>query len=290
MFKQKKWDLRDLLTEYKGKKFQNFIKELELKVKNFKNFKKELKSDISVERFLFILKKDEELSELCSIIGSFVQLKYSEDVSDQEILSLKSKIDALITNISNRILFFTIFWKELDDKNAKRIISGSEVYQNYLAFARKFRKHTLSEKEEKIINMKDLVGSNTLNNLYDMITSKFVFNFKGKKIVHEQLNKFVRSPDPKTRELAYKTLLNKYIENKDFIGEIYKSLVLDWKNENISLRNFKNEISPRNLSNDIPDETIDLVFSVCKENNYIFQDYFRLKAKLLENLEKIKII
>ena len=57
-------------------------------------------------------------------------------------------------------------------------------------------------------------------------------------------------------------------------------MVSDWKAENVQLRQFASPMATRNLSNDIPDQAVDALLSVCMKNASIFQHYFRLKARL----------
>ena len=53
-------------------------------------------------------------------------------------------------------------------------VSGDVRY--YLESLRRFKPHTLSEAEEKIINLKDINGIQGLKTVYDMITSAFLFD------------------------------------------------------------------------------------------------------------------
>jgi oligoendopeptidase F len=64
------------------------------------------------------------------------------------------------------------------------------------------------------------------------------------------------------------------------LGEIYKTLVSDWKSENLQLRRFSSPIATRNLGNDIPDQAVDALLVVCEKNAEVFQQYFRLKARI----------
>ena len=67
----------------------------------------------------------------------------------------------------------------------------------------------------------------------------------------------------------------------DVLGEIYKMLVRDWRNEGLKLRKYASPISIRNIANDVPDEAVNAVLAVCKANAPLFQRFFRLKSKVL---------
>jgi oligoendopeptidase F len=152
-------------------------------------------------------------------------------------------------------------------------------------------KYSLSEPEEKIINTLDVTGSTALVKLYDKITNAFDYvitvNGKKKKMTREELTVLVRSNSPKTRELAYKTLLTKYTKNKGVLGEIYQNLTLNWKDEGIDIRGYSSPISIRNIGNDVDDKTVNSLLDVCKKNSDVFYKFFAYKAKML-GLKKLR--
>ena len=90
----------------------------------------------------------------------------------------------------------------------------------------------------------------------------------------------VRSPKASVRQAAYQELYRVFSAQRDVLGEMYKTLVNDWKSENLSLRHFTSPIAARNLGNDVPDTAVDVLLSVCAENADLFQQYFKLKARI----------
>jgi oligoendopeptidase F len=92
---------------------------------------------------------------------------------------------------------------------------------------------------------------------------------------------FARSSDPDLRAAAYQELYRVYGEDGPILGQIYQTIVRDWRNEQVELRHYANPISARNLSNDIPDEVVDTLLAVCQRNAGLFQRFFQLKARLL---------
>jgi len=90
----------------------------------------------------------------------------------------------------------------------------------------------------------------------------------------------VRSPKASVRQAAYQELYRVFSAQRDVLGEMYKTLVSDWKSENLGLRHFTSPIAARNLGNDVPDAAVDVLLSVCAENADLFQQYFKLKARI----------
>jgi len=287
-----KWVLTDLVDDSLTTKSDRLVEKIKRKVKEFENNRVILKRDLDITIFKGLLNKIESILEDLSIVNSFAQLKYAADTSSNEAASLVLQTEKLSSEISNKILFFDLwFKKELDENNAQRLIeSTSPVYREFLKYKRLLARYSLNESEEKIINTLEVTGPSALVKIYDRMTNNFEFTMirkRGKKKViriftnKEKLISLIRSPRAKEREYAYKALFKTYEKNSGVLGEIYQNLVTQWKDENISIRGFKSPISVRNIYNNIDDTTIETLLSVCRKNVNMFHDYFKEKAKLI---------
>ncbi|HMK32215.1 MAG TPA: oligoendopeptidase F, partial [Nitrosopumilaceae archaeon] len=176
LFKQGRWNLSELVTDPKGTAFRKQLKLIEVKVKNFEKMKKNLKPSISTQRFAHLLRCLEEISEKFSMVSGYASLEYSADTQSDEATTLLSRMTKLGSQIENRTLFFDQWWKkQLDQKNADRLIKSSGELAEFLRFKRLLARYSLSESEEKIINTLDVTGSTALVKLYDKITNAFQF-------------------------------------------------------------------------------------------------------------------
>ncbi|MCH7876748.1 MAG: M3 family oligoendopeptidase [Thaumarchaeota archaeon] len=282
-----RWDLSELTKNPKSSAFQKQILKLEKQARKFEKIKSKLDPKMSTKKFMSILQEIEEMSEKMSKIGGYASLSYSSDTQSDEATSLMTQMSKLDSEISNKILFFDLWWKtQVDKKNAKRLMRDAGELTEYLSHKRLFAKYALSEPEERIINTLDVTGISALVKLYDKITNAYEYKMKiGNKtkiMTREELTNYVRSTNPKIRETAYKTILTKYTKNKGVIGEIYQNIVLNWRDEGIEIRGYKTPISMRNIGNDIDDKTIESLLSVCKKNSSVFQKFFVQKAKMLK--------
>ena len=281
------WDLSELAKNPKSAAFQKQVQELEKQAVKFEKIKSQLNPKMSSKKFKDILNQVEKISENMSKIGGYASLSYSSDTQSDEATSLMTKMSKLGSDISNKILFFDLWWKtQVDEKNAKRLMKDSGELTEYLAHKRLFAKYALSEPEERIINTLDVTGISALVKLYDKITNAFEYQMKvgnkNKKMTREELTNYVRSTNPKIRETAYKTILTKYSENKGVVGEIYQNIVLNWRDEGIEIRGYDSPISMRNIGNDVDDKTIESLLSICRKNSPVFQKFFAQKAKMLK--------
>jgi oligoendopeptidase F len=286
-----RWDLADLFPSAESDVFKNTFHELEEKVTAFEKFREDLTIEINQRNLLNIIARLEEITKSLHKLGGFAELWFSEDTQNQQAQSLLAKIEQLSAELSNRVMFFTLWWKSLEDETAGRLMDGIGDYGYWLEEMRHFKPYTLTEPEEKIINIKDVTGTSALITLYDAFTNRYSFNItiegEEKEMTRGELMSLVRQPDANLRMAAYQELYRVYGNDGPILGQMYQTRVRDWRNELINLRGHTSPISARNLHNDIPDEIVDTLLSVSQENAVIFQRFFDLKAKLL-GMEKLR--
>ena len=281
----KRWDLSQLFPGFDSPDLQSAFDNVEEQVTSFEGVRDKLKANMDAETFLDIVRASESIARLLNKTYSFAGLSFAEDTQSQNAQSLIGRVQQFVAEIQNRTLFFDLWWKDLDEENAKRLMDAAGDYRYYLEEMRHFKPHTLSEAEEKVINLKDVTGSNALVTLYDAITNRYVFklqvNGEAQELTRAQLQPYIQGPDPDLRAAAYQELYRVYSEDGPVLGQMYQTRARDWHNENIAMRKFSSPMSVRNLANDVPDEAVNVLLDVTKKNARIFQRYFRMKAKHL---------
>ena len=286
-----RWSLADLFPAHDGKEMKAAIKQLEDQAAAIEKWRDKLSADISDIDFLSILQAMETNTRLSGRVSQFAGLFFAEDTQNQLAQSFQAQIDQKMAELRNRTLFFSLWWKGLDDKSADRLMKASGEFEYYLRQMRNFKPYTLAEPEEKIINIKDVTGASTLQTLYSSLTDRYAFKVavdgETKEYTRAQLMQLIYGPDPDLRAAAYQELYRVFSHDGPILGQIYQALSRDWHNENIDLRKFSSPIAVRNLSNDIPDEVVDTLLGVSEENSRVFQRFFNLKARLL-NTKKLR--
>lgn len=291
MYTQSPWSLSDLFPAQDSPEMKAAFADLEVKVAAFEKRREQLSADLAVKDFLAIGGELEAIYHLASRIRSFAGLSFSANTQDQTAQTFLAQAQQRIAAISNRALFFSLWWKDLDDAPAKRLMAASGDYLYWLEEMRHFKPHTLSEPEEKVINTKNTTGVQALHNLYDSITNRYVFKLtvdgQELELTRGELMVYVRQHDPDLRARAYQEQFRVYGQDGPILGQIYQTLVHDWRNEEVDLRHYPSPISSRNLANDIPDAVVDTLLEVCQRNAPVFQRFFRLKARLL-GMERLR--
>src|SRR5687767_1390673 len=279
------WSLTDLFPAIDSPALNDTFKQVDNCVAEFEKFRDDLKPDIDAEHFMTILREAEDITRVGYRIYGFAGLSFSADTQNQPAQALQSRVQQFVAELQNRMLFFDLWWKDLDEANAQRLLEASGDFRYYLEAMRLFKPHTLSEAEEKIINIKNVTGNDALINLYDSITNRYTFKLEidgtTKEMTRGELMTYVRQNDPDLRARAYQELYRVYAESGSILGQMYQTRVRDWRNENVSLRKYSNPIAARNLGNDIPDDVVDTLLDVARKNASVFQRFFKIKARLL---------
>lgn len=290
-FTLSRWSLTDLFPGPESPELEAAFSELEARAAAFEAFRSELKPDMDPARFMEILEFSEQSARLANRLYGYAELFFTEDTQRQSAQTLLGRVQQFFAELQNRTLFFSLWWKGLDEADTSRFLEVSGDYRYYLEKMRHFKPHTLSEPEEQIINLKNVTGIEALITLYDAITNRYTFRLEVdgevKELTRGELMTYARSADPNLRARAYQELYRVYGQDSAILGQMYQTAVRDWRNENLSLRKFASPIAARNLGNDIPDEVVDTLLEVCQKNAGIFQRFFRLKARHL-GMERLR--
>lgn len=290
-FKQGRWNLNDILPATSGPAYDKIVDDLKARVTTFETHREKLSDEMEEQEFLPILHEYEALNAAGRRLGAYSGLWFSEDTQSSAALTFQLGTRQMLTELGNRTLFFSLWWKTLRDDAAARLMQNSGDLKYYLESERLFKPHTLSEPEEKVINLKDVNGMEGLLTVYEMLTNAYEFTLKvkrkEKKLTREALMMYARDPNPAMRAAAYRELYRVYGEQGKTLAQIYAHRAQDWRTEQVQLRKFASPMAVRNVSNDIPDAAVDAMLTVIRANAPVFQRYFKQKARWL-GLKKLR--
>jgi len=290
-YKQERWSLDDLFPAIDSDEVTGALETLEGAVAEFEQLRPGLVPGMDGEDFYEALQAYEAIDRQLSRLAGFAGLRFSEDTQDQEAQSFQARMQQRAAEADNRSMFFKLWWKGLDDDTAEQLLRFAGDYRYWLEKLRLQKPFTLSEPEEKVINLKDVNGVSALVSLYTTLTNRYTFKLQVKgetlELNREQMNAYYYSTDPALRAGAYQELYRVYGADAPILGQIYQYIVRDWRSEGVDLRGYPSPISMRNLANDIPDAVVDTLLAVCKRNAPLFHRYFQLKARWL-GVDKIR--
>ncbi len=288
------WSLTELLDDASQSRVSTRLAELEKCVAELEAARAELGPKLSRGRLLELLRLYETVTERSHVLSAYGSLWFSEDTQSEAALAYRNQLDRVLTELHNRILFFTLWWKDLDDETAAAlapIASDEPDFAHFLADLRRMKPFTLEERAEQIVNLKDTNGISAVLTLYSMLTNRLEFTLEidGERqtLTRDGLMANIYSPNPELREAAYLEAFRVFGAEARILGQIYVNRVLDWHSENVGLRGFSSPIAARNVANDIPDTAVETLLEVCGRNAAVFQRYFKWKAAQL-GVEKLR--
>ncbi len=289
-----RWDLSELLPSVREEVVQERLAALTREVDELAAMRPLLAADMPAALVVEALRRSERVLEGMALLGAYASLWFSAETQSSAALSFRNRIQQTLTEHENRLLFLRLWWKELSDQDAERLMESVEDdvdLLHHLRDLRRTRPFTLAERSEQIINLKDADGMGGLLTLYAMLTNRLEFELvvdgELRKRTRDELMGFAFSSDPDVRAAVYRELYRVFGAESAVLGQIYAHRVRDWHNEHVALRGYDSPIAVRNVDNDIPDGAVDTLLEVCREEAPLFHRYFRLKAKWL-GMERLR--
>jgi oligoendopeptidase F len=202
-----RWSLKDLLPDPVDRVVEEHLSKLEQAVSDLEARRAGMTPEISGEAFAEALKLLESVNTLMRRLEGYSYLWLSEDTQNKAALNLRDRLDQSLVSLGNRVLFFEIWFKDLPDATAEKLIAQSGDLRYFLESIRRFKPYTLSEREEKLLALKDPNGIDALVSLYEMITNRFSFSLEvdgeKKSLTRDELTSYYFNASTELRAAAY---------------------------------------------------------------------------------------
>ena len=304
-----RWDLSELLPDDDAATEKEAFAALERTMRRFEVHRAELAAQgadgIDGPRLREIVTLYETLVEEASRLSAYGSLRFAEDTQSERALAYQNRARAVLTDLQNRTLFFTLWWQGLDERRAVELLAAlaatgagdgdHDVATRDLVFfledLRRTARYRLDEEVERVINLKDADGIQGSLTVYSMLTNAFQYEpeIEGVEgpLTRDELLAHAYSPDAEVRRAAYVELHRVFGRQAKVLAQIYVHRVRDWRSEQIGLRGYASPIAVRNVANDVPDEAVEALLLAARESAPVFQRYFRGKAERL-GLERLR--
>jgi len=281
-----RWDLNELFSNIDDPRIDAVLSNSKVQAEAFVELYKGKLGDLTAAELAEAYNTLESISGPLYRLGQYIHLLYAVDTADDKIKATLAKIEQSSSTTSNLLVFFGLELGNLTEEQFA-IFDGAKALGDFgykIAKLRKNARYNLSEKEEQIINLKDLNGSNAHQKLYNELATSFSFEFELDGEVQtmsgDQLRALRQHPDADVRQRAMKLFFSRYEEHALTINHLYNSLVKDHGIE-VGLRGYENPISTMNSHNDLSDASIQALNDVTTESYTLVNRYYKLKAKML---------
>ncbi|HWI40339.1 MAG TPA: M3 family oligoendopeptidase [Verrucomicrobiae bacterium] len=238
------------------------------------------------------LERYETLAEAAAKPQHYAYLLFSSDSASDRHREIYQRAAEAENRTSQELMFFELELMETPEADFVRLCADPalERYRHFLKGVRRFRPHTLSEKEEKLLKLKSLTGTEAFTSLYDEVSASFRFRFElegeTREMSGEELLALLHHADAGVRERAFSLFLERHGENEAVYRSVFNTAILDHA-QDLELRSFSHPMQPTNLANEIEDEVVERIMDVSEANYAMAREYFALKSRLL-GMEKLK--
>ena len=286
-----RWDLSPLLSDDKDPKVDQIIAEAQKAYKDFVNKWQGRQDYLELPQILKeALDEYETLAHNYDGVGSvgyYFSLRYYQDQSNPQIKAQNNKINDIEVKIANDVEFFTNRLCRVLPKTQKIMLSYPELktYRHFLEKLFESARYTLSEPEEKILNLKSQTSfSNWVSMVQEFVSKeeREVLDESGKKVI-KPLSDFMSllsSSKKKVRDIsahAINEVLGKHVDSAE---HELNSILLD-KKINDELRGIERPDKSRHLSDDIDTNVVDALVETVSKRFDISNRYYKLKAKVM---------
>lgn len=215
-------------------------------------------------------------------------LRYCQEQNNPKLKAGFGVVKNLSNKISNDMRFFMLRIARIPQKEQNRFLNYKGLY-NYKHFLEKIfneSKYLLSEKEEKILNLKSGPAYTNWVNMTEGFLSKETRKIldedgKRKEKSFSEILSLTSSKKKKARDEAAKALSDIFYKNGDIAEAEMNSIMAD-KKINDELRGFSRPDSSMHLNDDIDSKIADNLVAASVERFDISRRYYRLKAKLFK--------
>ena len=122
-----RWDLSELLPKTTPEVVASRIAALEAEVATFEARRASLEPGMDPALFLKALRQYEAIVQGMNELSGFASLWFYEDTGNTEALTFQNRVRQLTTAAFNRILFFGLWWKSLEDAQAAALLRDAPV-------------------------------------------------------------------------------------------------------------------------------------------------------------------
>jgi oligoendopeptidase F len=280
------WDTTPLYPSPSSPELAREFEEGPAKVTAFRERYRTKMAGLSAAELLEALRSYESLQESLAKPQLYAHLLFAADSEDDEKKRLSQKSSEFGNLMGRELMFFDLEIIEMEEEVFNSLLNDSllEPYRHFLEILRKFKSHTLSEREESLLSQKSLTGVQAFCRLFDEVSAslRYTLEIDGeqRELTGEEVLALLHHPDAALRERAFGTFLKRHEEHEILFSAVFNNVALD-HGQDLELRNYAHPMEPTNLGNEIPTDVVESLMQVSEDNYGLARDYFKLKAQLL---------
>ena len=226
-----------------------------------------------------------ELASIAELVGraaSYASLRFAADTTDPGRGALLQHVEERATAINTKVLFFELEWAALPDDRVAELLADEQLTfcRHYLAAARRYRPHLLTEPEELVMTEKSVTGRSAWSRLFSELTSTIAVDVDGGRVSLEVALSRLSSPDRSERRTAAEAVTDALEPGLRTRAFVFNTLLAD-KAVDDRLRKYPHWLASMNLANEASDESVRALVAAVQARYDIPQRWYALKARVL---------
>ena len=280
-----KWNISDIYPSDESCK--EAIRKLNNEIPAIEKFKGTLGK--SAAQLLECLTLNSHLNKEYTRLLTYINMRFDQDMRDQNGLALKQELDNLGTLLSEKTAFIQPEILLMDISTIPSFIRNEkklEIHQMFLNETIRLKKHIGNEGEEKILALSSLL-SDAANNIHDVfINAEFQYpsvilsSGKTVKLNESGFSLNMRTANREDRQKVLITYLGKFNEYYRTFGAHYNAQI---QNDlfNMKARNYTSCLAMSLANDNIPPKVYYNLIENVNKNLNSFHRYLKLKQRIL---------
>lgn len=282
-------DTWDLSTIFKNiAEFNKEYKLVEEKINNISSMENEMLK--SSQNLYQVVKTIYELGERLDRLYTYASLKQSEDTSNNESQELMGRAQELYKKFSEQTVFFKTKIISLDENTFFKYIDENDelkAYEICLKNIYKYKKHTLSDKEEKLLAAFQKERG-TASDIFETFTGS---DLKFGNIIDEEGNEveltdtnysiYIKSKDRAVRKQAFETLYKTYKQYQNTFASIYSGQV-EVEKICANVRGYRSSLEAALYPDDVTPEVYNNIIDSISNHLDVLFKYYKMKKRILK--------
>lgn len=279
-----KWDLSKIYSSINN--IREDIKNVRNKLTEFSKYK-----DISYdENSLYeVINLSMEVSRIISKLEVYASLLCDEDTSINKNIELKEEINNLSSEVINATYFIEPNILKMNYSDIEKFYLKNEKlkeYERYLQEMFRYKEHTLSDIEEKLLaNLSKTFGNNyetyELLKDSDMIFPNFMVNNTEYELDNSKYCLYIEDDNREIRKEAFNTIYETFKQYKNVYGNLITSNIKE-EVATSKIRKYKSALEEAMYKDELDVSIYDNLISVINDKIGILHKYYKLKKEVLK--------
>jgi oligoendopeptidase F len=277
-----RWDLSDLYTSPTDPKIEATLEHALERAKAIEAKFRGRFASLDPSEFAAMMRELEDDEDAAAKPEVYAYLLHSQNTQDPAAGRLLARVREASAERGSHGVFFTLELAQVSDEQAARLYADAHAarYRHTVEEARKFRRHQLSEPEERVLTDYSPVGNSAWTRLFEELCAGIRVELDGRQLGLDEALTQLREPDRDVRRRASAAVtvaLGGDIRTRAYIFNV----ILQEKAIDDRLRKFPSWLSSRNLANETSDEAVQALVEAVTGRYDICARYYRVKRQLL---------